>query len=242
MRPLIVAGIPARRGSTRLAAKMLADVEGVPLVVRTWRRVADAGFARVFVTTDDDEIAAVVEAAGGEVVRTGEAPNGTTRVAAAFAALGIAADVVLNVQGDEPLVAQETLRRVAAGLIEAGSEGFGIATGAAPLSAAEAENPARVKVAIGEAGRALYFSRAAIPHGGPFRVHVGVYAFRPAVLRAAVALPEVEAERVERLEQLRWLAHGLAIRVVEVAAPAPSVDTAEDLERVRRMVGAEARR
>ncbi len=215
---------------------MLADVGGVPLVVRTWRRVTEAGFARVFVATDDDEIAAVVEAAGGEVARTGDAPNGTARVAAAFAALGLDADVVLNVQGDEPLVEPETLRRVAGGLLEAEGAGFDIATGAAPLSAAEADNPARVKVALGEAGRALYFSRAAIPHGGPFRVHVGVYAFRPAALRAAVVLPESAAERVERLEQLRWLANGLAIRVVDVAAPAPSVDTAEDLERVRGLV------
>lgn len=226
----VLAVVPARRASTRLPAKMLADLAGAPLVVRTWQRVCLAGFSRVVVATDDDEIAAAVVGAGGEVVRTGEAPNGTVRVAEAVRRLGADADVVLNVQGDEPLVEPATLRRVAAGL--AAGE-FDVVTGAAPLPAAEAGAPSRVKVVRGEGGRALYFSREAVPHGGPFWVHVGVYAFRPAALQAVAALPETALERTERLEQLRWLAHGARIGVVEVDAPAPAVDTAADLDRVR---------
>ncbi len=234
----VLAVIPARRASTRLPDKMLADLGGEPLVVRTWRRVCAAGFDRTCVATDDDEIAAVVARAGGEVCRTGAAPNGTVRVAAAAVALGAAVDVVLDVQGDEPLVEPVTLRAVVEGLGGGGGSPFEIATGAAPGGEREATDPARVKVVVGAGGRALYFSRAAVPYGGPYRVHVGVYAFRPDTLQRVAALPEGDLERTERLEQLRWLAHGIALRVVPVAAPAPSVDTAEDLARVRALLAA----
>lgn len=224
-------GIPARRGSTRLADKMLADLCGAPVIVRTWQRVREAGFERVFVVTDDADIAACVREAGGDAVMTGEAPNGTARVAQALA--GTDAQVVLNVQGDEPLVAAETLHRVASAMLEDVGQSVAISTGFAPLDPAEAERPERVKVVVDEVGRALYFSRSPVPHGGPFRVHVGIYAFRPAVLRRVVALPPSPLEQSERLEQLRWLAHGYAIHVVAVEAPAPSVDTQADLDRVR---------
>jgi 3-deoxy-manno-octulosonate cytidylyltransferase (CMP-KDO synthetase) len=212
---------------------MLADVGGVPLVVRTWQRVMTAGFARVVVATDDDAIAAVVRSAGGEVVRTGDAPNGTTRVAAAVAILEDRADVVLNVQGDEPLVEPRTFRAIADALDTGDGSAFDVATGAAPMDAADASRPERVKVVSAADGRALYFSRAPVPSGGPWRVHVGVYAFRPSALAVAVAAPPSPLEVSERLEQLRWMEIGLRVRVVDVTAPGPSVDTAADLEQVR---------
>ncbi len=220
--------LPARLGSTRLPSKMLADLGGQPLVVRTLARAREA-FARVVVATDSPEIAEAVARAGGDFVLTGHAPNGTARVALAYAALeaqGGGADVVVNVQADEPLVHPGALVAIAEGLGD-----FDVATGAAPLD--EPSNPARVKVVTGEDGRALYFSRSAVPHGGPFRVHLGVYAFRPAALARAVSLPEHPLEHSERLEQLRWLAHGMRVRVIDVPAGEGGVDTPEDLERVR---------
>jgi 3-deoxy-manno-octulosonate cytidylyltransferase (CMP-KDO synthetase) len=232
----VLAVIPARRDSVRLPEKMLADVGGVPLIVRTWYRVTQAGFERVVVATDDDAIASAVSAAGGEVVMTGEAPNGTVRVAEAVERLASKAGVILNVQGDEPLVEVATLQAVAGALSGEAGRGFGVATGCAFLSPEEAERPERVKVVTGPGGRALYFSRARIPAGGPFRVHVGVYAFRSAILRRLAFLPASPLEVSERLEQLRWLESGVRIRVVEVAAPGVSVDTPADLARVRAIV------
>lgn len=215
---------------------MLADVAGQPLIVRTWRRVREAGFTRIFVATDDPVIAAVVTAAGASVRLTGSHPNGTTRIAAALE--GMPADVVLNVQGDEPLVPIETLHAIAAALLDPEGAAFSIATGAAPLTDREAQRPERVKVVVGKRGRALAFSRVAIPVGGPYLLHVGVYAFRPETLQSVVRLPASMSEGAERLEQLRWLEAGEPIRVVEVAAVAPAVDTAVDLEHVRAIFAA----
>ncbi len=230
-RPRVVAIVPARRASTRLPDKMLADLDGEPLIVRTWRRVLSASLDAVLVATDDDEIAAVVKGAGGVVVRTGPADNGTHRVAEA--ARDLAADVVVNVQGDEPLVSTDTIDRIVRGLCDADGVGFSVSTGAAPLAAAEAHNPARVKVVTDRDGRAVAFSRRAIPVAGPWSVHVGVYAFRAQLLRELVVLPATANEVAERLEQLRWLDHGVAIRVVAVETPGLSIDTAEDLACVR---------
>lgn len=236
----VLAVIPARRASTRLPEKMLADLGGRPLVVCTWSRVMAAGFWRVVVATDDAGIASVVRAAGGEVVMTGEAPNGTARVRDAAATLDAQADVVLNVQGDEPLIEVSTLRAVAAALTGAAGEGFDVATASAVLPEGEASRPERVKVVTGAGGRALYFSRSPIPSGGPWRVHVGVYAFRPGVLRRLGSLPPSPLEASERLEQLGWLENGVAIRVVDVMPPPPSVDTAADLDRVRAILASAA--
>ncbi len=230
-RPRVVAIVPARRASTRLPDKMLADLDGEPLIVRTWRRVMAAKLDAVLVATDDDEIAAAVIGVGGIVVRTGPADNGTQRVAEA--ARGLAAGVIVNVQGDEPLVSPHTIDRIVRGLCDADGVGFSVSTGAAALVESEADNPARVKVVTDRDGRAVTFSRRAIPVGGPWSVHVGVYAFRAAVLPQLVALPPTASEVAERLEQLRWLDHGVLVRVVAVDAPGPSIDTAEDLARVR---------
>lgn len=222
---MVLAVIPARYDSVRLPGKALADIGGRPMVVRVWERARHAADEAV-VATDDDRIEAACVAAGIRVVRTGPCENGTARVAEA--ARGFAdARVVVNVQGDEPLVHPATIAAIAAGV----TDDAPIATGVGPL--ADPSDPARVKVVVGHDGRALYFSRLAIPAGGPWLQHVGVYAFAPAVLRDLAALPRSPLEESERLEQLRWLAAGLRIRAVPVEPPHPSVDTPADLDRVR---------
>ncbi len=237
--PIVI--LPARLASTRLPEKMLVDLGGVPVVVRTWQRVA-AVFEQVWVATEDDRIEAVVRAAGGRVVRTGPAPSGTHRVADAarrLAGEGRLAPhaVVVNVQADEPFVDPGAVARVAAAVASMGTDGARIATGAAPLDAAHAHDPARVKVVTDARGHALYFSRAAIPSGGPFRVHVGIYAFGVETLAALAALPDTgpaaALEASERLEQLRWLASGYPICVVDLAEGGDSIDTPADLARAR---------
>jgi 3-deoxy-manno-octulosonate cytidylyltransferase (CMP-KDO synthetase) len=236
--PVALVLIPARRASTRLPDKMLADLGGAPLVVRTWQAATRLRGARVAVCTDDDAIAEGVTAAGGEVVRTGAHPDGTSRVAEAARILRAGEPVlvgvpVLNLQGDEPFATPAVLAAVLAGLQRAP-----IATGSVPLAPEEAAAPSRVKVVTGPDGCARWFSRAAIPHGGPYRLHRGVYAFRPAALAHVAQLPPVAEVAGERLEQLHWLAHGLSIAVVPLeglAGPGEgiSVDTAEDLARAR---------
>ncbi|MDP2315951.1 MAG: 3-deoxy-manno-octulosonate cytidylyltransferase [Pseudomonadota bacterium] len=224
---MVLAVIPARFGSTRLPGKALADLGGAPMVVRVWERVRRSeGIDRVLVATDDVRIADAVRAHGGEAVMTGVCVSGTDRVAECARNRG--ARVVVNVQGDEPFVDPTDITRVAAAV----SDGAPIATAAAPLTDG-VEDPARVKVVCDAAGRALYFSRAAIPHGGPWRLHVGLYAFTGSALEAVAALPPSPLERAERLEQLRWLEAGYRIRVVSVPEGPLSVDTPDDLARAR---------
>ncbi|MDP2304568.1 MAG: 3-deoxy-manno-octulosonate cytidylyltransferase [Pseudomonadota bacterium] len=224
---MVLAVIPARYASARLPGKALADLGGTPMVVRVWNRVRRAeGIDRVLVATDDARIAEIVRAHGGEAVMTGPCVSGTDRVAEAARNRG--ARVVVNVQGDEPFVDPTDITRVGAAV----SDGTPIATAAAPLTEG-VEDPARVKVVCDEAGRALYFSRHPIPHGGPWRLHVGIYAFTAAALEAVAGLPPSPLERAERLEQLRWLEAGYRIRVVPVPEGPLSVDTPEDLIRAR---------
>lgn len=226
--------VPARRGATRLPDKPLADLAGLPMVVRTLRRAARARCAaRVVVATDDDEIAAVVRAHGGEALMTrADHPSGTDRVAEAVSLLGWDG-LVVNVQGDEPLIDPDTIDRLACALHA--DEGAGVATAAAPLRGDPAVESV-VKVVIDGRGRALYFSRRAIPHGGPWWHHVGLYGFRPDALRWFAQQPPGTLERSERLEQNRFLEGGVAIRLITVDAASPSVDTPEDLEQVRRLL------
>lgn len=190
---------------------------------------------RVLVATDDPRIAAAVRAAGGEAVLTSDQhTSGTDRVEEAVRGLDAAFDVVINVQGDEPLLDPSTVDAVLAAMDD---PDVPVATAMAPLSEAEAHEPARVKVVRDEAGRALYFSRAPIPHGGPWWVHVGIYAYRRATLARFAQLPSTPLERLERLEQLRLLENGVPIRVVPVPAPSLSVDTPADLARIRALLG-----
>jgi len=197
------------------------------MIVRTWERAKRADVDRVIVATDDARIVDAVERAGGEAILTGDCQSGTDRVAAAARLLGWAGPV-LNVQGDEPLVDPACISAVA----DAVRAGHAIATPATPLLG-DPTTRARVKVVVRADGRALYFSRAAIPTGGPYLLHLGVYGFQADVLQAVSALPPSDLERAESLEQLRWLEAGHDLYVCRVAHSAPAVDTPEDLEHVR---------
>jgi 3-deoxy-manno-octulosonate cytidylyltransferase (CMP-KDO synthetase) len=238
----VLAVIPARLGATRLPGKPLRLLGGIPLVVRVAQRVQALGVAdRCVVATDAPDVEAVCAAAGVAVVRTrGDHPSGTDRVAEVVARPEFAGvDVVLNVQGDEPFVSGDALA-AAVSLVARGVAGLG--TVAVPAEPDVLAQPDVVKVVCSEERRALYFSRAPIPwlrdpadqswRDALVRRHVGVYAYTPAALAAWVALPPHPLERIERLEQLRPLAHGLAIGVATVAdAGAGGIDTEEDLHR-----------
>lgn len=243
--------IPARYASTRLPAKPLADIGGKPMVVRVVEAALQAGPNGVWVATDDQRVFAAVTAAGHQAVMTrADHPSGTDRIAEVATQLGWGADeIVVNVQGDEPLIDPALIRAAAAALAD--DPGAAIATAAHVISdAAEFFNPNVVKVALDAVGRAHYFSRAPIPwHRDGFAAsrdvlppgfaplrHVGLYAYRVDFLNRYGSLPPAPHEQSESLEQLRALWHGFAIRVIEcTSAPAPGVDTPEDLERVRKL-------
>jgi 3-deoxy-manno-octulosonate cytidylyltransferase (CMP-KDO synthetase) len=241
--------IPARLASTRLPRKPLADIGGLPMVVRVAERAAASRAQRVVVAADDAEIAAACSRHGVECVLTAPAhETGTDRLAEAVARLGVGPDeIVVNVQGDEPLLPPTVIDAVAQLLAD--SPDCRMATAAHPLhDAAEFFNPNVVKVVTDREGRALYFSRAPIPWardafagstaelpaGLPARRHVGLYAYRASFLQRFPGLSPDPLERFERLEQLRALAHGVRIAVLSLEAPLPpGVDTAEDLDQVR---------
>ena len=234
----MIAVVPARYGSSRLPAKALAEIAGVPMVVRVWRQASQAkSIARVIVATDDERIAAPVRAAGGEAMMTSPAhASGTDRIAEVAAKLG--ADIYLSVQGDQPFIAPADLDALAAAMRADAS--IQMATLATPIvDQLEWTNPSKVKVVCGADGNALYFSRSPIPHardgGMPKEAlrHIGVYAYRRDFLMKFAALPMGVLERIEKLEQLRALEHGYAIRVVRSVAPSLEVDTADDLARAR---------
>jgi 3-deoxy-manno-octulosonate cytidylyltransferase (CMP-KDO synthetase) len=238
----VLAIIPARRGATRLRDKPLRLLGGEPLIRRVWDRVSAMGVAdAVVVATDDAEIAEVIRAAGGEAVMTrADHPSGTDRIAEVAARPQFAdADVLLNVQGDEPFI-DESAVRGAVGIVTSGTAAIG--TAAVPATAAALGSPDCVKVVCDDAGRALYFSRAPIPYlrdaadaalrDPLIRQHLGIYAYTRAALTRWVSLPVHPLEQVERLEQLRPLAAGLTIGVA-TASPVDvgGIDTEADLAR-----------
>lgn len=245
--------VPARYASTRLPGKPLIDLGGEPMVVRVARRAQAAGADEVWVATDHAEVLAVAEANGIRAVLTREDhASGTDRLAEVVERHGWDDDtIVVNVQGDEPLIDPALIARTARQLAESGAE---IATVAHPLAeAAEFFNPNIVKVVRTEAGDALYFSRAPIPYardhfaregggetlpaGLPAFRHIGLYAYRARFLRRYANLAPSPLEGYEALEQLRALWHGYRISVaIADELPAPGVDTAEDAERVRRLL------
>jgi 3-deoxy-manno-octulosonate cytidylyltransferase (CMP-KDO synthetase) len=239
--------IPARLASTRLPDKPLADLGGKPMVVRVAERAALSGAGQVVVATDH---ASIVDACGRHGVKAlmtrADHPSGTDRIAEVAAAMDLPPDaVVVNVQGDEPLIDPALIAATAA-LI---SDGVPMATAAHPIGdIAEAFNPNVVKVVLDKAGRALYFSRATIPwHRDAFARskevvpagyqplrHIGLYAYGNAFLQGYPKLALSPLEKIEALEQLRVLWHGFPIAVhVTQIAPAAGVDTPEDLSRVR---------
>lgn len=230
----VVVIIPARFGSTRLPGKALAEIGGTPMVVQVWRRARAArGVARVLVATDDERIRRAVEAAGAEAVMTRpDHPSGTDRIAEV--SRGIDAEIVVNVQGDLPLLDPGYVEAAVRPLAESGRADM--ATLATPLRPGEAEREQVVKVVCNRRGEALYFSRAPIPWPGRTGLrHIGLYAYRRRLLLELAALEPTPLERQERLEQLRALEHGRVIRVERVSADESmiEVDTPEDLERVR---------
>ena len=240
--------IPARMSSSRLPRKALADIHGKPMVVRAAEQAAKSRAVRVVVATDHEEIFAACQAHNLEVVMTGEYhESGTTRLAEAAQLLGLSADtVVVNVQGDEPLIDPKLVDQTAAVLVENGAP---MATAAHEIhDFDEFMNPNVVKVVLCRQGRALYFSRAPIAYprdsmragertlpqaDAPLR-HIGIYAYRAGFLNEYAQMSASPLENIESLEQLRVLWHGHPIAVEIVAqAPAAGVDTQEDLERVR---------
>jgi 3-deoxy-manno-octulosonate cytidylyltransferase (CMP-KDO synthetase) len=237
--------IPSRLASTRLPGKPLADIGGMPMIVRVWRRAVAADLGPVVVACGDREIAAAVEAAGGTAVLTDPGlPTGSDRIAAAVAALdpGREHDAVINVQGDLP-----TLDPAAIGVAFAGlaNPEIDIATlGAVIADSAALGDESVNKVVAGFAdparpARALYFSKAIVPWGdGPHYEHIGLYAYRRDALERFVALPRGVLEERERLEQLRALENGMTISValIDPAQLGVQVDTPADLARARALV------
>lgn len=239
--------IPARLASTRLPNKPLADLGGKPMVVRVAERARLSGAARIIVATDHPDIAAACAAHGIEAAMThADHPSGTDRIAEVAQAIGLAPDaVVVNLQGDEPLIDPALLAACASRI----SAEVPMATCAHPIQdVADTFNPNVVKVVLDKAGRALYFSRATIPwHRDGFAQsrealppgytplrHIGLYAYNNAFLQAYPRLEPAPLEQIEALEQLRVLWHGYPIAVhITPSAPPAGVDTPEDLERVR---------
>jgi 3-deoxy-manno-octulosonate cytidylyltransferase (CMP-KDO synthetase) len=229
-----IAVIPARLASTRLPRKALREIAGLPLIGRVYEAVRSSPLLQdVIVATDSDEIIGVCQRHGWKVQMTSPAHrSGTERVHEI--SQSIAADVYLNVQGDEPLTRAEHI----ATLVELMQNPVvQVGTLMTPAAPADIENPSAVKVVTDSAGRALYFSRATIPHdrdgaGTKYLKHLGIYAYRKPALDRFVALPESSLERSERLEQLRFLENGIPIHVSETRYDTVGVDTEEDLQRV----------
>lgn len=242
--------VPARHASTRLPAKPLADIAGKPMVVRVLERAARSGAAGVWAATDHEAVRAAVTAQGFQAVMTSpDCASGTDRLAEVAGQLGWDDDiVVVNVQGDEPLIDPDLIRATAQALFD--RPDASMATVCHPIhDVAEAFNPNVVKVVADRHGYALYFSRApipwardawsggpasALPEGLPVMRHIGLYAYRVGFLKTYPGLSRPAVEAFESLEQLRALWHGHRIAVITSDRPSPpGVDTAEDLEVVR---------
>jgi 3-deoxy-manno-octulosonate cytidylyltransferase (CMP-KDO synthetase) len=254
--PNVVAIIPARFSSSRLPGKPLLEIAGRAMVLHVVERALAARcVSRAVVATDDERIfAAVVEAGYEALMTSSEHASGSDRLAEA--ATRIEADIIVNVQGDEPLIAPQTIERAVAALLEDGEAAA--ATTCEPIeNESDLLSSDVVKVVLDERGRALYFSRSPVPflreavrrYGSlvaalevepgllaAFRKHTGLYVYRRAFLLEYARWPQTALERVESLEQLRILEHGHAIRVVEAASPSIGVDTESDLRRVREIM------
>ena len=243
MNPVIV--IPARMASTRLPGKPLADIAGLPMIVRVWKQAMAAKLGPVIVAAAEHEIADAIENAGGTVVMTdADLPSGSDRVFQAVEKFDEAHkhDVVVNLQGDLPALHPSYIRAVAEVLAPTGSD---IATLAAEIDdPADYDNPSVVKPVVtwdvtGDRGRALYFTRARAPaNDGPLYHHIGIYAFRRDALSRFVKLPPSPLELREKLEQLRALEANMSIAVARVDSVPLSVDTPADLEKARAVIAA----
>ncbi|MBV5319645.1 MAG: 3-deoxy-manno-octulosonate cytidylyltransferase [Chlorobium phaeobacteroides] len=235
--------IPARLDSSRLEKKMLADLQGEPLIVRTWRQALKSRLAdRVVVATDNDEIASVLQAYGAEVVMTSpHARCGTERIAEA--AKSIEGDIYVNLQGDEPLISPENIDLALEPFFtDTPPDCSTLVFPLLPEDFRQLEDVNTVKVVMDNAGYALYFSRSPIPYQRQISTstecyrHIGLYAFRADVLHAFASLAPSMLELAESLEQLRLLENGYRIRCVKTTRDAPGVNTYEDLELVRQLL------
>ncbi len=245
--------IPARYASTRLPAKPLKDIAGKPMIQHVYERACQSQAKVVIIATDDARIQAAAQAFGAQVVMTSASHNsGTDRLQEVAQALGLADDdILVNVQGDEPLIPPEVINQVAQNL---GANPFAsVATLSEPIHSLEDfRNPNIVKVVADQAGRALYFSRApipwprdhfasgearALPAAFPAQRHIGIYAYRAALLNRFITWPQADLELIESLEQLRVLAKGEAIHIAPACAQVPGgVDTEADLLRVKALL------
>lgn len=245
-----IAVIPARFASTRLPGKPLEMIHGKPMVQWVWERASASAASRVVVATDDSRIEEACKNFGAETLMTAaEHPSGTDRLAEVANVLGLDGEqIIVNVQGDEPLIPQSVINQVAGNLIEATTAS--IATLCEPIqSPTTLRNPNAVKVVFDNDGMALYFSRACIPwprahdweslsmpQGNWYR-HLGLYAYRVAFLHRYTAWPPASLERIESLEQLRALQEGERIHVAPACAPVPGgIDTLADLAAVRKIL------
>ncbi len=240
--------IPARYASTRFPAKPLAVLGNKPIIQRVYERVQSV-FDNLCVATDDERIAAAVESFGGKAVMTSTAhKSGTDRCYEAFCKMGGDADVVVNVQGDEPFIAESQLRTVMECFDDAQTE---IATLVKPFGAdvpvETIENPNSPKVVVDANGYALYFSRSVIPYlrgidkaqwpkHHTFLKHIGLYAYRADALKRITSMPMGELETCESLEQLRWLQAGFRIKVGTTDVETIGIDTPEDLQRAEQFL------
>ncbi len=243
-----IAVIPARYASTRFPGKPLISIGGKTMIERVWERARQAKLvSKVIVATDDERIASVVRSFGGEVALTrADHRSGTERVAE-VAAAHKEAEILVNVQGDMPLIDPAAIDAAIEALRE--DESVNMATLAVPISnAAEIMDPNVVKTVVDFDGNALYFSRAPIPwvrdRGGPVHAkhlkHLGLYVFRREALLEFATFPQGDLERIEQLEQLRWLENGNRIRVAEIEQESVEVDTPEDVKRVEKMLASGA--
>lgn len=259
-----VAIIPARYDSVRLPGKALLEINGTPMICLVASRAQAArNVGRVIVATDDERIADAARQGGFEAVITAKNHNsGTDRIAEVAASFNDA-EIIVNVQGDEPLISPETIERAVdaigeKGQGEGGTESIGIVTTWEAIeSAADVLNPNVVKIVVDEQDRAIYFSRSPVPyprqavrdHGSielalenepgllaQFRKHTGLYVYRRDVLLEFTRWPQSELEKIEALEQLRALEHGVKIKAIQASSASIGVDTLEDLERVRQLV------
>lgn len=244
--PIII--IPARMGATRLPNKPLADIHGQPMIVHVWRRACESGAGRVIVATGEQAIVDVILAAGGEAVLTDpDLPTGSDRIAQAVARLDPrkAHDFVINLQGDLPTIPPQDIGTV---LLAMADPAIAIGTLVTEITRPEEITDSNVVKAVisfpqkqsgpVRIGRALYFSRTAIPSGeGPLYHHIGIYAYRRSDLERFVSLPPSTLEKRERLEQLRAMEAGMQIAAAYVDSVPLGVDTQADLERARQILG-----
>ncbi|MDD7318231.1 MAG: 3-deoxy-manno-octulosonate cytidylyltransferase [Prevotella sp.] len=241
--------IPARFASTRFPGKPLAMLGGKPIIQRVCEQVAKA-IKDVYVATDNEKIFNAVESFGGKAVMTSpDHRSGTDRIKEAVETLGIDADVIINVQGDEPFIKAEQIATVCRCFDDAGTQ---IATLGKHFDKEQGfemlENPNSPKIVVDNNGYAMYFSRSIIPFvrgvdsndwlaSFPFLKHIGLYAYRTEVLREITALPQSSLEIAESLEQLRWLQNGYKIKVGTTNVETIGIDTPEDLKRAEAFLG-----